>query len=157
MNLLINTIVSKLEAELATALTASNQAHDSATHAENIPDNKYDTLALEAAYLAHGQSLRVQELRQAIATLKDLIVPTNTEEIDLGSLVTLEDERGQQRSLFIGPCAGGIVVEVETVGTVQVITPSSPLGQALLHKSIDEEISIEVAGQQQYFYVIAIS
>jgi transcription elongation GreA/GreB family factor len=38
-----------------------------ATHSENIVANKYDTLAVEAAYLAHGQSMRFAELKQVIA------------------------------------------------------------------------------------------
>ena len=31
------------------------------THEENIAENKYDTLGLEAAYLAQGQAQRVNE------------------------------------------------------------------------------------------------
>ena len=63
MNPLIALILEQLQSELATALNASDQAHASATHSENVPENQYDTLALEAAYLAHGLSVRVTELR----------------------------------------------------------------------------------------------
>jgi hypothetical protein len=56
MHYLISAIVEKLELELSTAVAASQQARDSATHSENIAANRYDTLAVEAAYLAHGQS-----------------------------------------------------------------------------------------------------
>ncbi len=63
---IIPAIIQQLEQELATAIKASQQAHSGATHSENTADNKYDTLALEAAYLAHGQSVRIEELQQSI-------------------------------------------------------------------------------------------
>ena len=53
MHYLVSAIVEKLQLELSTAVAASQQARDSATHSENIAANKYDTLAVEAAYLAH--------------------------------------------------------------------------------------------------------
>jgi hypothetical protein len=59
MHYLVSAIVEKLQLELSTAVAASQQAHDSATHSKNIAANKYDTLAVEAAYLAHGQSMRI--------------------------------------------------------------------------------------------------
>ena len=59
MHHLITDIVEQLKLELSTAVAASQQAHDSATHSENIAANKYDTLAVEAAYLENGKSLRI--------------------------------------------------------------------------------------------------
>ena len=54
-------IVSMLQQQHNITLDAVNQAVASATDKETIPEHKYDTLALEAAYLAHGQAIRVTE------------------------------------------------------------------------------------------------
>jgi len=115
MHYLVNAIVEKLELELSTAVAASQQARDSATHSENIAANKYDTLAVEAAYLAHGQSMRIAELKQSIALYQHFQRPTFNARatIQLGALVCIEDDQEQQRRLLIGPAAGGLSVDSE--------------------------------------------
>ena len=39
----INKIITSLTADLSILTTAARTAHDAATHAECLPDNKYDT------------------------------------------------------------------------------------------------------------------
>ncbi|MFN3238589.1 MAG: transcription elongation factor GreAB, partial [Pseudomonadales bacterium] len=68
----VDAILNKLDSDLALAIAAAERARDTATDKENIAENKYDTLGLEAAYLAHGQSNRAQRLadeKQAFAAL----------------------------------------------------------------------------------------
>ena len=55
----IKTIIALLEVQYQTAIDAAKEAHSTATDDETIAENKYDTFALEASYLAHGQSQRV--------------------------------------------------------------------------------------------------
>lgn len=157
MHYLISAIVKKLQLELSTAIAASEQAHDSATHSENIAANKYDTLAVEAAYLAHGQSVRIAELKQSIDLYLHFQRPSfNTHDaIQLGALVCIEDEKGQQRRFLIGPTAGGLSIDSEQ-GVIQVITPSAPLGQALMGKCVDEEVDWKINQRKTYFSIVAI-
>lgn len=114
-------------------LQAAKTAHAAATHVENIPDNKYATLGLEASYLAQAQANRAQEIRAALEAYRRLELQPFAEgaKIRLTALVTLEDEAGERRRLFLGPEAGGLKIASEP-GDVLVITPGSPLGQALL-------------------------
>ena len=56
-------LLAALDEEIQAALDGARQAHETASHADNKPENQYDTLALEAAYLAHGQSERIRELQ----------------------------------------------------------------------------------------------
>jgi len=44
---ILQRIIAKLSHDLNVLFTAAKSAHVAATHAENIPDNKYDTLAME--------------------------------------------------------------------------------------------------------------
>jgi hypothetical protein len=49
---LFKTIIITLEADLELLFAAARTAHEAATHEECASDNKYDTTALEAFYLA---------------------------------------------------------------------------------------------------------
>ena len=157
MHYLVGAIVEKLQLELSTAVAASQQAHDSATHSENIAANKYDTLAVEAAYLAHGQSMRITELKQSIATYQHFQRPTFNARatIQLGALVCVEDDQEQQRRLLVGPAAGGLSIDSEQ-GPILVITPTSPLGQVLMGKRVDEEVDWKTNQRKESFSIVTI-
>ena len=65
--LLQQQVLARLAEDLLQAEQAARAAHETATHEENIAENKYDTLGLEAAYLATGQARRAEAIRQAMA------------------------------------------------------------------------------------------
>ena len=130
------------------ASAAADQARATATDKQNIAENKYDTLGLEAAYLAHGQSERVVQLAKAMTDFRELqkaIQPHD--QIQIGSLVCLEDDAGSTRHVLIGPSAGGHAVAFEGIN-ITVITASSPLGQSLLTLSKNDEVVTEIAGKK---------
>jgi transcription elongation GreA/GreB family factor len=144
--LLLDAIVGEISAALNNSLAAAEEARATATNKENAAENKYDTLGLEAAYLAYGQSERVMQLEKDLAAyvslrerLKDHAI------VGVGSVLKLEHETGEARCLFIGPASGGLVVSLGGVSVI-VITPGSPLGKALLGAGIDDDVSIDVAG-----------
>ncbi len=151
-------IIDQLQRELDTALSASQQAHESATHEESQAENKYDTRGLEAAYLAHGLSVRSAELQQAIVSWRQLPLDSDEESTSahLGSLVMLEDDDGEERRLLIGPCSGGLKLDQPDIGTITVVTPSSPLGRKLLGSQPDDEVTLSVAGIDSRYAVVAI-
>jgi hypothetical protein len=62
--LLQKQVLERLAEDLLLAEQAVRAAHETATHEENIAENKYDTLGLEAAYLATGQARHAEEIRQ---------------------------------------------------------------------------------------------
>jgi transcription elongation GreA/GreB family factor len=130
---LLRRIIQSLETDLAILFQAAKSAHAAATHVENIPDNKYATLGLEASYLAQAQANRAQEIRAALEAYQRLQLQPFAPgaRIRLTALVTLEDEEGGRRRLFFGPEAGGLKIPFAD-GDILVITPGSPLGQALL-------------------------
>ena len=144
--LLFDVIVGEITVALNNSLAAAEEARATATNKENAAENKYDTLGLEAAYLAHGQSERVVQLEKDLAAYVFLKKRVTDHEIaDVGSLVKLEYKTGEVRFLFIGPASGGLVVSLSG-SSVIVITPGSPLGKALLGVGVDDEVSVDVAG-----------
>ncbi len=86
-------------------------------HEENIAENMYDTLGLEAAYLATGQARRVEAIRQAMANWRQFRPrPYDASKgIQLGAVVGVGDDVNPL--LFAGeesPVASGSgEVEVE--------------------------------------------
>ena len=70
-------ILEKLSVDLDIAQRAAQTAYETATHEENIAENKYDTLGLEASYLAAGQAKRVEEIKQALALCQNCLLYTS--------------------------------------------------------------------------------
>ncbi|MFQ3324823.1 MAG: transcription elongation GreA/GreB family factor [Pseudomonadales bacterium] len=157
MNTIINAIIERLAQELATATKASEQAHASATHKENVAENKYDTLAVEAAYLAHGQSVRIAELQGSIAQYRRLDSATTTSHttVQVGSTVTINDNKDHSQILFIGPSAGGMKLAINGL-SILTVSPQTPMGRVLIGTAVDDEISIVLGNERKHFSVIEI-
>ena len=155
---LLRKIIAALENDLALFNSAAKAAHAAATHEECQPDNKYDTTALEASYVAQGQANRARDIRLSLEEYRSLklLEFDATTPIRLTALVTLEDESGNRRQLFLGPKGGGMKIcdgDVE----IMVITPASPLGLALLGQRAGDEIESCVDAAAASFEIIAVS
>jgi len=150
-------IIQTLEKAQQGATKAALQAHATATNKECVAENKYDTFGLEASYLAHGQAKRVAEYDAALLAYKSLgVISFNEEsEIELGSLVQLEDEECATQCLFLGPSAGGLKFEYEDK-EITLITTSSPLGEALIGRCIGDEVEMKLAGKNRLYEIVAI-
>ena len=153
---LLQRIVDQLTHDLQVFFTAAKAAHEAATHQENQPDNKYDTLALEASYVAQGQANRAQELRQSIHVYRQLSPVCDCETIRLASLVTIEAEDGTRRVVFIGPREGGLKIVYDDA-EVMVISPTSPLGKELLGKSLGDTAVIAAGSRSVEYEIVAVS
>lgn len=151
-------IIATLNADLALLTRAAKTAHAAATHSECLPDNKYDTTALEASYVAQGQANRAQDICRAIESYRTLILrPFDAETpIRLTALVTIEAEDGSCRQIFLGPTAGGLKLSV-CDGECFVITPDSTLGRALLGKICGDDLEIGSGGTEKTFIIVAVS
>lgn len=150
-------IIDKLRVDLDIAQRAAQTAYETATHEENIAENKYDTLGLEASYLAAGQARRVEEIRQSLTLYQKLTsVPFNADTgIAPGDLITLENHLGVEQHLFLGPDAAGLKIQYAGCA-ITVITARAPLGHSLLGKQVGDELEITVNGSRQTFEVTQI-
>lgn len=155
--LLQQQVLKQLAEDLQQAEQAVRAAHETATHEENVAENKYDTLGLEAAYLATGQARRAEAIRQAMVDWRrfrprpyDAI-----KGIELGSLVCLIDADDKQQQLFLGP-NGGSMQLVSGAQLVQVISSEAPLARAMLGKCEGDEVSMQAAPMRQQFEVLRV-
>lgn len=153
--LLQQQVLERLAEDLLQAEQALRAAHETATHEENIAENKYDTLGLEAAYLATGQARRAEAIRQAMADWRQFRPHAYdaSKGIQLGALVCLVDADGKQQQIFLGP-NGGSMTLVNGAQRVQVISSEAPLGRAMLGKFEGDEVSMQIASVRQQFEVL---
>ena len=150
-------VLERLAADLRQAEQALQAAHETATHEENIAENKYDTLGLEAAYLATGLARRADAIRQAMAAWRQFRPgPYDARKgIQLGALVCLVDADDKQQQLFLGP-GGGSMQLLSGTQLVQVISGEAPLGRAMLGKCEGDAVLLDVAPSRQRFEVLRV-
>lgn len=154
---LLQSIIAALDADLAILSAAARTAHAAATHAECIADNKYDTLGLEASYVAQGQANRAQDIKRALDSYRSLVLRAfdDNTPIRLTALVTLEEDEGLTKQVFFGPEAGGLKL-VEEGCEIVVITPHSPLGRSLIGKVVGDQFQTGTGGNQKRFTIVAV-
>lgn len=150
-------VLERLAADLRQTEQAVRTAHETATHAENIAENKYDTLGLEAAYLASGQARRAQAIREALGHWRQFraLAYDASKGIQLGALVCLVDADDRQQQFFLGP-AGGSMPLACGAQRVQVISSDAPLARAMLGKCAGDEVSLQIACTRQRFEVLRV-
>lgn len=117
---------------------------EAATHEESKPENEYDTRGLEASYLAGAQAKRVAEIDLALSVFRTTALREFglTDPVDTGALVEILLE-GKKNVVFLMPQAGGVRLDFEG-RTVQVISPSSSLGESLVGLKTGDSAEFEV-------------
>jgi len=146
---LVALIINDLKQELNQAINAANDAHAAAVDDQSVAETQYDTLAIEASYLAEGQSRRVQELQAAIKSYQSLplIAFETNKAIKLTALVQLAEDQATQNWFFLGPAAGGFRCQLAEQ-QITVITPQSPMGLALMGKYQDDDINLQLGEKE---------
>lgn len=154
---LIALITTNLKQELAQAINAANEAHASAVDDQSVAETQYDTLAIEASYLAEGQSRRVQELQEALLNYQMLSIEDFTEDkpIRLSALVQLGADTKKQHWFFIGPAGGGFRCQLNDQH-ITVITPKSPIGLVLMGQYCDEDIEVMLGNRKLTDYIASV-
>lgn len=150
-------VLERLAEDLLQVEQAVRAAHETATHEENIAENKYDTLGLEASYLATGHARRAAAIRQILVDWKRLLLRDFDPQlgIQLGALIELSDDDGRRQCLFLGP--DGAAMKLQQDGqTVQVLGPQAPLGHMLRGKNVGDELTLRVAGGVQLLTILSV-
>ncbi len=153
---IVDAILLALEEKLSIARSSTQRAIDAATDEETIPEHKYDTLALEASYLAHGQALRVQESESELSLMRHFKVRSFEQQaIAVGAYVELEDDDGKAKHFFIAPCAGGLEVAC-LEKRIYLLTTQSPLGKLLKGKYEGDEVELRIADKSIHYDIVTV-
>lgn len=152
----LEALIQHVTSSLAHVAQHAEEIRRDATHSEARPENDKDTRALEQTYLARGQAMRAEAMIEQLALLRSLDVSRLREDepIRSGALVALEDDGGE-RLLFMAPFGGGAQL---TVGrhSIQVVTPVSAMGRALLGKREGDDIEVRVPTGARDYTVSAV-
>ena len=154
---LLQTILLELENVHQVAVDAAQRAVNTATDKASEAENKYDTFGLEASYLAHGQSKRVAQCEADLIAFKKLKTTDfpAVKSVSIGRLVYLEDEKAIQQLIFLSPVAGGLKVKYKQ-NVITLVTPSSPLGKAILFSKPGDEIEVKPGEDKKYYQITDI-
>ena len=147
-------LLTQVTDELTGVEAMAEATRDEATSAETKSEGKYDTRATEASYLARGQAWRIIELRK-FATWLSAEVATRTladPVVQVGALVQVIGARSEV--FYIAPVGGGKA----TIGdiTVRTISPSSPLGEAMVELEVGDGFEVDSPRGLLAFEVSAI-
>ena len=134
---------------------------DKKTLIEQIQSHLLDELRdiqrkLEEPHPEAGLGDRVHEI-EALLTMYRFMPIRDYSDEDVAcpaSLVELETQ-GTRAWYFIAPKGGGLVTSLDGKA-VQVITPNSPIGDALLGKHVGDTIDVQTRGALRRYQVVAI-
>lgn len=151
-------LLESLRDDLAALVASQDATRAGAVHEETRAEHAKDTRATEAAYLARGLAQRAETLRTAVALLA-----SNTpaefsagDPIAVGTLIELEHKAGERAHYLLAPTGGGTKLAMGE-GEVVVLTPSSPLGSALLGRCEGDEIALPAPGGTRAATVTRVS
>lgn len=142
-----------LNAEVAALAAMNDAARDEATHAESRPENKYDTRALEASYLAAGQGRRLLELGQLAGWADAAGGPA--ERCQVGALVVLDEDVAGEQTILLAPAGGVRVVVADT--PVTVVSMRSPLGHALAGLEAGDAVQLRSPGGVRELEIVSVA
>lgn len=153
---LLRTLQEHLESELNQLLRAQRATQEGATHEESRAENDKDTRALESTYLARGLSERVVQLQNGVAAAQAIKARVFTEDdpVALGALIAVE-VNGQHAHYLLAPAGAGLRLDYSGL-SIQILSPKSPAGQALIGKWVDEEFEYETPQGRRQGAILAI-
>lgn len=148
--------IEQLESDLMAMKQAAKATHEAATNEESKPENEYDTRALEASYLAGAQAQRAGEIDETLSYFRttDFKELSPKDPIQATALVVVKIN-GKTNNLLVMPKGGGVSIDFEG-HHVQIVTPQSSLGQAVLGAHQGEEVEFEVAGRLRECEIISV-
>lgn len=129
---------------------AAIEAREGATPAEKREDSR---VALEQSGLARGHKTRLGRALADLALLEGFAPPRTAARIEPGAIVEVEnDDVG--RTFFIAPVGAGIeLTGPGGDGYLSVVTPTSPIGRAVMGRKAGDVVEIVAAGETREWTV----
>jgi transcription elongation GreA/GreB family factor len=130
---------------------AAAEAREGASPDEKRADAR---VALEFSNLAHAQGRRASAGLDELALLDAFQLPkASTSSVAVGTIVEIEDG-DEGRTVFLAPVGAGIELTMpDGDGFVTVVTPSSPLGKAILGRRVGDTVEVVVKGEPREWTV----
>jgi transcription elongation GreA/GreB family factor len=156
-------LVAALQHDRDTLLAAQRLTAEGVTHEDARAEGLKDMRATEASYIARGQAQRVDALSADVARLRAMTPRAFSEDdpVALGAVVTTSSKTDEEpdsaatTELYVAPAGGGQRLEV--AGAVyQVVTPSSPVGRALMGARVGDVVEVRRGDAAHEIVVAAV-
>jgi len=134
-------VIIEMHDRLEAVQRAAAETHANSTSEESKAEGKYDTRGVEASYLAGAQAEQLSILEESVAKLDNLSIEDEPDTVLTGSLIVISSD-SEELNFMILPAGGGLSIEHDNQTTL-IITPTSPLGIAMLGQEFGAEIDIE--------------
>lgn len=153
---MISQFILQLEEDLAVMKAAAKAAHEAATHEESKPENEYDTRGLEMSYLAGAQAERAGQIEEVLYLFRSLEFKDFGVDDPIRATALVELKMGQKKTtILLMPKGGG--VQIDYAGKhIQIVTPQSSLGAALLGLQTGDIVEYEVGQAVREGEVLAV-
>lgn len=153
---LVEKIIEKLEDERTALAQAARATYEAATHEESHAEDQYDTRGLEASYLAGAQAKRVAELEQFILMVRFLDVKNFAGDAPITATALVElDHDGKISWCFLLPSGGGMNVDFNGI-PIQIITPKSPMGEALIGRHAGDVALVDTGRETREYEIVSV-
>lgn len=154
-------VLSDLIGNIEDARSASDEARLEANKQSGAMQSRYDTFREEGQALSGAHAKRFHDLRESLSSVEEFaskcvyLVGDAPKFVTVGTVVTVEDGDELQQHFFLVPAGGGAQIDTKD-GAVHVLNLSSPMGRALLHKEVGDEVIVQVASGRRIFSIVAI-
>jgi len=159
---LLDEVLSRLRAQLEEVTRAQKLTQAGVTHEDNRAEGDKDMRSTEASYVARGQALRVEQLREEVREVESVRIRRFGEESPLawGALLTLNAGDGTVSHHLLLPAGAGLsltrLVNAEEF-IISVVSTRSPLGQVLVGARVGEPVSLDRDDMSREWEVAAVA
>ncbi len=135
---------------------ASDEARDGASPAEKREDAR---VHLEYSSLARGQAERAARATAELSALETFrpaaFAPDSP--VGLGAIVEVEGD-DQGRTFFLAPVGAGMeLTGPDGDGFLSVVTPKSPVGNAVMGRRVGDTVEVTVKGELREWTITFVS
>jgi transcription elongation GreA/GreB family factor len=163
---LLAQLLERLQLTDRQAVRAEADARDAAAHLATESEKREDgRAALEYGSMANAQANRARRLKQELTALSALVAGPlprfgHRSAVDIGAIVdvAVEDDEGTaERTYFVLPAgAGHELTGPGGDGYLSVITPASPVGQALMGRRAGDSVDVVYGGAVRAWTVLEV-
>jgi transcription elongation GreA/GreB family factor len=152
---IIHEIRLKFTNELTQLEEVASTAKSLATDSEFKAEDRFDTRATEAGYLAGAQQRRVEELKQELELIDHIDLNLAKKDlVSIGSIVSLKTS-DVTKDYFLAPTSGGLLLNIDG-RVILVVSTFSPIGKEAIGLAVNDCFVVELPSGTREYEVVRI-
>jgi len=147
---ILELLATSLEHEIASLRAGYESARRASVEAPGRMQSRYDSMGIEAGWVASGLAKNLDEKVRALVTLRSFNPPEGCKRVGLGVLLGIGAEPEKVEAvLFVLPVMGGTLLKIPGEDLpVRIVTPQSPLGSSLMGKTVGDPVALRGADKE---------